>query len=428
MSNQPTADAAAMLDEFRDDLTSLLADSGLSFDRLRSTFMIAVQQEPDILKCTPESIRREISKCAADGLVPDSKEAVLLAYFETDRKTNEKRYVANYQPMVYGIIKRMRELGGVFQIVCRLVRENDDFVLDEANPDSLSHKSKPFASKETRGPVVGGYVIFRDEHLRVMHLETMSAEDFDQVREASKAPNSPAWTKWEDEMKKKAVLRRGSKYISIDNDKIRRLLERQDSMFDFQNNPRQVERFNPFAAGTIEGTGMAALPSSGQQPMEKIVGKPEADFAQTTSDKREHPKLHARPDASPRKDDQKKPLADKPDTLPDVMIPPKDIDLLTEAASKILGVATDEGRGPEDRRANLKQVAVNWQEAIPDHARDFVRALIAAVDWTIQRDSLSLPWATELSLTIHEAKEALGVDKLDLAKYPAPESTVQSDA
>jgi phage RecT family recombinase len=427
MSNLPTADAAAMIDEFRDDLTSLLADSGLSFDRLRSTFMIAVQQEPDILKCTPESIRREISKCAADGLVPDSKEAVLLAYLEKKPGTNDKHYVANYQPMVYGIIKRMRELGGVFQIVCRLVRENDDFVLDEANPDSLSHKSKPFASKETRGPVVGGYVIFRDEHLRVMHLETMSAEDFDKVREASKAPNSPAWTKWEDEMKKKAVLRRGSKYISIDNDKIRRLLERQDSMFDFQNNPRQVERFNPFAAGTIEGNTMAALPTSGQQPMDRINGKPDSDFVHTTSDKREHPKHQAASATTGKQESRKASLGEKPGALPEILIPPKDTDFIAEAASKILGVAMDETRAPDQRRVNLKHVAANWQGETPDYARDFLRALIDAVDWTIHRDHAGLTWASEFSLFVHGVKEALGIEKLDLAKYPPSDSALQSD-
>ncbi|NKW10010.1 hypothetical protein HGG76_11920 [Ochrobactrum tritici] len=173
MSNLITVEAGNVLDSMASDIAPLLRENGQSFDRLRSVFLIAVLQEPKILECTPDSLRREISKCAADGLVPDSKEAVLLPYWDN----KERVMLANYQPMVQGIIKRVKELGGVFSIVCKLVHENDEFVLNEADPDSLVHKSDPFAKPEQRGQVTGGYAVFRDDQKRVMHLETMSLED-----------------------------------------------------------------------------------------------------------------------------------------------------------------------------------------------------------------------------------------------------------
>ena len=414
MSNQQTDNAGNIIDELRSELVPMLSENGVTFDRLRSTFLIAVQQYPDILKCTPESLRREISKCAADGLMPDGKEAVLLPYLEKDRVTQQKHYVANYQPMVYGIIKRMRELGDVFQIVCSIVYDKDEFILDAADPDTLSHKADPFAKE--RGEIVGAYVVFRDHQKRVLHLETMDRAQLDQVRATSKAPDSPAWSKWETEMFRKAVLRRGSKYISINNDKIRRLIERQDELFDFQqqNRSRSIERSNPFAIAALSDNSQQAMDPIGADRGELIdVGSAAAASGGSTSRQAEAVKPAVNTD-------KKAELADKPDDLPELLIPPKDTALLTEAASKILGVAMDEGRDARDRRANLKQVAANWTDATPDYAREFLKALIGAVDWTIKRDSAGLSWSGELGIFIHSVKSTLDIEKLVLAKYPAP--------
>ncbi|QYM73243.1 recombinase RecT [Pseudochrobactrum sp. Wa41.01b-1] len=235
-----------ILDNIRAVVEPLVIDNGQTFDRLKSVFLIAVQQNPDILKCSEESLRREISKCAADGLVPDSKEAVILPY-----KNSSGVFLANYQPMVMGIIKRMKELGGVFSIACSVVHKNDEFIYDEADPDALSHKPDRFASIEERGAIIGGYAVFRDNLRRVMHTEVMTMADFEAVRKASKAPNSPAWTTWPTEMYRKSVLRRGAKYISINNDKIRALIERQDEMFDYSQQ-RVAERVNPFTGQVLE--------------------------------------------------------------------------------------------------------------------------------------------------------------------------------
>ncbi|RBO90453.1 RecT family recombinase [Pseudochrobactrum asaccharolyticum] len=409
MSNQITVDSAAtLLDNIRAVVEPLVIDNGQTFDRLKSVFLIAVQQNPDILKCSEESLRREISKCAADGLVPDSKEAVILPY-----KNSSGVFLANYQPMVMGIIKRMKELGGVFSIACSVVHKNDEFIYDEADPDALSHKPDRFASIEERGAIIGGYAVFRDNLRRVMHTEVMTMADFEAVRKASKAPNSPAWTIWPTEMYRKSVLRRGAKYISINNDKIRALIERQDEMFDYSQ-PRVAERVNPFTGQVLEheparsishqqseALTFTASQAKEMQPIEN--GQP----VQEQSSK----KAHA------QKQKQEPVKTNVLPKVPDISIASEDKEKLVEAVEKVLAIATDKTISAEERRGVLKEAAKNWQPHIPEYAKPLIKACIDMVDWSIHKEIAGEPWTADHAVFVHDAKELLGVDKLKVGKY-----------
>lgn len=417
MSNLITVEqAGGLLDQYRADLEPLIQESGKSFDRLKAVFLIAAQQEPKILQCTPESLRREISKCAADGLVPDSKEAVLLPYWDKEKKV----YLANYQPMVHGVIKRMKELGGVFNIVCNLVYANDEFVLDEADPDSLSHKADRFS--KDRGEVVGGYAIFRDEHKRVMHLETMSADDFEKVRKASKAPDSPAWRNWRDEMYRKAVLRRGAKYISVNNDKIRALIERQDDMFEFPQQ-RTTERINPFG-GTAETIDHEAPKQLESKPQESVPvdtqRQQEADREPAgTSAKEEASKpASGAPAGEAESPKGKAEKTSAPPSVPDIEIEHEHHALITEGCEKILAIALDTTIDGPDRRATLKFAAANWSGQVPDYTRPLIKACIDMTDWAIKQAIDEKPWTGDHAMFVHGVKSLLGVEKLKIGSYP----------
>lgn len=413
MSSPQPANAVAILDEIRGDIAPLLAENGQSFDRLLSTFKIAVLQEPKLLECTPDSLRREISKCAADGLVPDSKEAVLLPYWDS----KEKALLANYQPMVHGIIKRVKELGGVFSIVCKLVHENDEFILNEADPDSLVHKSDPFAKPERRGAVVGGYAIFRDDQKRIMHLETMSLEDFEKVRQASKAPDSPAWKKWLNEMYRKAVLRRGSKYVPINNDKIRALIERQDDMFDFRQ-PAQVERVDPFAGGAaLEGRRepSQAIEHQRTQTIEMAaMERPDERMPVSTgAAEGDQPA----PKASQESVKRPKYLEEAP-AVPDVMTTDADeTAAVAESFGKVLAIANEPGCSVEERRGILKMITPEKKANMPEHLHEALRVVIAMVDWCLQREAREMPWASDHMAFAQKLAAKLDVERLNVGKY-----------
>ena len=225
-----------------------LSGSEEAANRIAHSFSIAVRETPKILECSPPSIQKEIMKCCSDGLVPDSKEAVILPYFNKDTKQLE----ANYQPMVYGVIKRMKELSSVCSIAVDVVHENDEFHVNLADVDDTVHKFDIFS--DDRGEIVGAYCIARDKDKNVIHREIMTRKDLDKIRTASKSPNSPAWKNWETEMFKKGVLRRLSKYISLDNDKLRKMVESIDDFFDYKQRQESV-RADPFAPKQIGSSG-----------------------------------------------------------------------------------------------------------------------------------------------------------------------------
>lgn len=403
MNNLITVDAAKVIDTFRGELAPILAENGQSFDRLKSTFLIAVQQEPKILNCTPESLRREISKCAADGLVPDAKEAVLLPYYDRDAQA----HIANYQPMVYGIIKRMKELGSVFNIVCEIVCQNDTFTFNAADPDSLSH-SWDVLSETPRGATRAAYVIFRDDQKRVMHREIMTLAELEAVRKASKAPNSPAWKNFEGEMNQKAVLRRGSKYISINNDKIRALLERSDSMFDFSQ-PRQSDRVDPFSGNTIEHETSAQTQDDQQRgaPRDERPAHRKADAPSQTQTNGEA--------KSETKTDEK---LVSPPSVPDIEIKKEDHATVVEAVEKLLAIALDTTVDAPARRGVLKAAAPTWKDATPEYVHGLVKACVEMSDWAIKRDDEKLAWQAEHAMFVHKVKQLLEVEKLNIGKYP----------
>lgn len=236
------ADAEILVDNLKEAMVEASGNPAV-VRRIRAAFVVAVMETPEIMRCEPNSLRRELLKAAADNLAPDGKEAVILPYREKvkDERGNEAWVeAANYQPMVYGVIKRMREMGAAFNIVAEVVKERDTFHVNLADHEVTEHKYDQLASD--RGEVVGAYCIIRDDQRRVIHREIMPRSEIDKVRNASKSKNSPAWTTWFEEMCKKAALRRASKYVTLNNERLSEMIERLDSMIDLSASPREVAR------------------------------------------------------------------------------------------------------------------------------------------------------------------------------------------
>ena len=225
--------------------------------KISNTLEIAIRKNPDILKCTQESIQTAVLNAAADGLLPDGKQAVILPYrekYKDEGGTDKWREAAQYQPMVHGVIKRLKELGDVYKIVVDVVREKDEFEANRADHDQTHHKVDLF--EKDRGQIVGAYCIFKNKDGEVVHREIMDKTNLDKVRSASKSSNSPAWNTWEEEMCKKAVLRRGSKYITLNDNRLHEMIERMDAMFEYSNQ-RQPERADPFTSQFDEPKGLS---------------------------------------------------------------------------------------------------------------------------------------------------------------------------
>ena len=81
----------------------------------------ALMRNPDIASCDPTSVYDSVMRCAQDGLIPDGKEAAIVVY---GGKGGKK---AQYQPMIDGVLKRLRQSGLIENIAAKAVFEGDDF-------------------------------------------------------------------------------------------------------------------------------------------------------------------------------------------------------------------------------------------------------------------------------------------------------------
>lgn len=193
-------------------------------ERFQAAFVTAVAVNPAIFKCSPQSIRTALMKCAADGLVPDGRQAALVPFAD----------VCTYMPMVGGIISRAKDLGDIERINAQPVHENDTFIWHQGDDERIEHKPAPLGQK--RGEIIGAYAIFVVDG-KVVHREVMDRDAIEKTRSVSKMKNGPAWSNWYSEMTRKTVIRRGAKYVPM-SDKLRTLIEREDEFVDFDQRPQ----------------------------------------------------------------------------------------------------------------------------------------------------------------------------------------------
>src|SRR5690606_28052145 len=72
------------------------------------------------------SVINALTACAKDGLIPDNREAAMVVYKKKQADGNWK-LIAQYMPMIDGVLKRARQSGEISIIAARAVYENDKF-------------------------------------------------------------------------------------------------------------------------------------------------------------------------------------------------------------------------------------------------------------------------------------------------------------
>jgi len=229
---------AAMRGEFANALPS-----HVSPEKFQRVVMTVVQQSPDLLAADRRSLMGACLKCAADGLVPDGREAALVLFSGK----------VQYMPMVAGLLKRARNSGEIGSVVVQVVHERDRFVWRPSDPDKpIEHEAPPLT--EERGKPIGAYAIVRLKDGEVMH-EVMSHAEIERVRNVSRAKNSGPWQQWWDQMARKTVFRRLAKYLPLDAD-VERLARRDD---DLGQPGGDAEASPAIVDGTAEEAGSARL-------------------------------------------------------------------------------------------------------------------------------------------------------------------------
>jgi recombination protein RecT len=206
--------------------------TGVDPERFMRTVITTVTADPGLLEANRSSLFTACMQSAKDGLLPDGREATIQIY-----NTNIAKYgqpdqwvkMAQYMPMVRGLIKQMYE-AGCTKVDGYAVYQMDVFQFSLGDDSSIVHQ--PYMGAEDAGPVVAAYAIVRLENGEIKR-EVMPRRDIEKVREASKAPDGPGWSKWYDQFAIKAVLKRIYKQVPGRSDEFEKLMDTDNAAMGF---------------------------------------------------------------------------------------------------------------------------------------------------------------------------------------------------
>ena len=172
---------------------------------------VAIASSKELVNADKDSVIMSLTQCAKDGLVPDNKEAAIVA-FNTNvaGKGQPKQWVtkAQYMPMIDGVMKRARMSGQISVLSSKAVFSEDqfDYWMDE-NGEHINYRPT-FKGGEMR-------LAFAFAKLTTGELivEVMSKSDVDKVRASSKTGTYGPWKDWYDRMACKVVMHRLGKRL-----------------------------------------------------------------------------------------------------------------------------------------------------------------------------------------------------------------------
>lgn len=202
-------------------------------ERFIRAAIIAVQINPKVLEADRQSLFMSLQRCAADGLIPDNKEAALVEF--NTKSGNEWIKKIQYMPMVDGVLKRARQSGEISVITARAVYENDvfDYWIDE-NGEHLNYRPN-FGDNRGEMKLVFAMAKLKSGDLIV---EPMTMGDIEKVKAASKTSASGPWKDWFERMALKSALHRMAKRLP-NSSEIMEMLDRGNFMYEFGADDRK---------------------------------------------------------------------------------------------------------------------------------------------------------------------------------------------
>jgi phage RecT family recombinase len=190
-----------MATQFKDALPNHITP-----EKFQRVVLTVVNMSPELVRADKTSLLSACMKCAADGLVPDGRDAALVVFGGK----------VQYIPMYAGLMRRARNSGSISSISAHVVYERDHFEYRLGDDEAIEHRP---VMGEDRGKLVAAYAIARFKDGSIQR-EVMTAADMAKVRKASRSGSgsSSPWTAWEDGMWRKSVIKRLAKYLPLDAD------------------------------------------------------------------------------------------------------------------------------------------------------------------------------------------------------------------
>lgn len=283
--NPQPANQLAPIDLIRTGLDKMTPNLALALprhipvERFKRTVLTALNLNPDLVSADRRSLFNAAQKAAQDGLLPDGREGALVIFKERD--TGKKN--VQWMPMVFGIIKKLRQSGEIASITARVVYKNEfdqarfRYVID-GGEERLSHE--PILVGE-RGPAVLVYASAKFKDGTIVH-EPLTMEDVKKARSVSKTGNKEygPWTQWTDEMMRKTAIRRLSKYLPLSAEDQRTLDHDLAEPTEFQELKQEAIASQSIAAARRLGAPEPETPHDAEtgEVIEAEAVEPQQDY------------------------------------------------------------------------------------------------------------------------------------------------------
>src|SRR5215467_4986411 len=167
----PLVAIRTLLEQNREQIQRALPKH-ITVDRFNREVETLVNINGEIAAVDRKSLVTACLQAAHDGLLPDCREGIILPYRE-----KSGRYVAQWQPMISGLLKRFRNSGQFRSISSGVVREGEEFSywIDE-NGEHIKH-----VPGDEIGKVLKAYAIAHTKDGGVM-VKVMSVAEINKRR------------------------------------------------------------------------------------------------------------------------------------------------------------------------------------------------------------------------------------------------------
>jgi len=182
--------------------------SQISSKRLISVVLNSFKGNPDLEKCTFESLLDCVKASASLGLEPDgiTGQAYIIPYEDRKKRVFEAQFQIGYK----GLITLARRSGFIKTLYAQPVYKNDKFSYKYGLTPDLEHTP----TDGPRGELTHAYAVahFNDGGY---HFEVMTKADIEKIQNSSMGANSQysPWKKWKEEMWRKTATKKLCKFL-----------------------------------------------------------------------------------------------------------------------------------------------------------------------------------------------------------------------
>jgi len=217
-------------------------------DRMMRVAITALTKTPKLAQCDQASFFQALLSLSQLGLEPDGRRAHLIPFENRKRGIVECQLIIDYK----GLVELAYRSGAVKSIHADIVREGDEF---EYSVGRVVRHTPWFLRRDAEKPATAGKMVAAYCAVTIAggaeKHEVMSKEQIDGIRARSKSGNSGPWVTDYDEMAKKTVFRRCSKWLPLSAE-ILEALDKDDDVIEHAR-PAPVQSLSSITEALLAG-------------------------------------------------------------------------------------------------------------------------------------------------------------------------------